>query len=239
MNAETAKWSRRYQSALRKYLAQGSRESLRPALGLGRQAVALGLETLDLARIHEQNLMALIAPGGLSRSRPSIIGQAKRFFIETIVPIEKTHHAALKDDVRVDRLNQALRRRMVESSASTSCLKRNIFLRQGAEQSLKKSKKHHVKLLAELRRLQHYLRDLRHTCLATQEDERQKMSFRLHDEIAQALIAIDLRLLTLKKAAKASTARLKKEIAKTQRLVKESVKKINKFAHEFGIQQET
>ena len=62
---------------------------------------------------------------------------------------------------------------------------------------------------------------------------------KMNAEIAQALIAIDLRLLTLKKAARASTARLKKEIAKTQRLVKESVKRIDQFAHEFGIQHKT
>ena len=49
--------ARRYQAALRRYLQQGPAASLHPAVRLGRQAVALGLETLDLAVIHEQALL--------------------------------------------------------------------------------------------------------------------------------------------------------------------------------------
>ena len=51
--------SQRYVTALRKQLKQGPQVSLRPALELGREAVALGLETLDLARIHDQALASL------------------------------------------------------------------------------------------------------------------------------------------------------------------------------------
>jgi len=239
MNAETVKWSRCYQTALRKHLAQGPGASLRPALKLGRRAAALGLETLDLAGFHEQALKPLVLPCDSSRTSQRIIKQAKTFFLEAIVPIEKTHRATLKAGIRVNQLTRTLRRRTMESSASARCLKRSIFLRQGAEQTLKNSGKRHDMLLAELHRLQKRLRDLTHTCLSVQENERQKMSFRLHDEIAQALIAIDLRLLSLKKAARAGTVRLKKEIAKTQRLVKESVRRIDRFAHEFGIQHKT
>jgi hypothetical protein len=43
----------------------------------------------------------------------------------------------------------------------------------------------------------------------------------------------DLRLLTLMKTSKVNTASLKKEIAKTQRLVRESIKRLDRFAHEF------
>ena len=38
-----------YQAALRRYIKMGTAASLRLALKLGRQAVAGGLETLDLA----------------------------------------------------------------------------------------------------------------------------------------------------------------------------------------------
>ena len=51
--------SQQYVTALRKQLKQGPQASLQPALGLGREAVALGLETLELARIHEQALATL------------------------------------------------------------------------------------------------------------------------------------------------------------------------------------
>ena len=235
MNAKTARWSRRYRTALRKHLEQGPRASLRPAHGLGREAVALGLETLGLARIHQQALPTLASPGGSSGAGQRMIERAKSFFAETLVPIEKTHRAALKADILVTQLTRTLRRRTAESSASARCLKRSILLRQGAEQALKKSGRRHTRLLAELRRLQKHLRGLTRTHLSTQEGERRRMSLWLDDEIAQVLIAIDLQMLTLKKAARASTASLKKEIANTRRLVQQSAKMIHWAADEFGI----
>ena len=51
--------SQRYRASLQKHLKQGLRASLQPARRLGRQAVALGLETLDVARIHEGALATL------------------------------------------------------------------------------------------------------------------------------------------------------------------------------------
>jgi signal transduction histidine kinase len=118
-------------------------------------------------------------------------------------------------------------------------LKRGIVRRRAADQALKRSGKHGVKLLAESRRLREHLRHLTHEILSAQEDERQKISRQLHDEIAQTLLGINVRLLTLKNAAQANAAGLKKEIASTQRLVKQSVLTINQFAHEFGLHHET
>ena len=127
----------------------------------------------------------------------------------------------------------------MESSASTRYLERGIAKRQAVEAALKKSGKRHARLLAELHRLQKHLRDLTHTLLSTQEGERQKTSRQLHDDMAQALIAIDLRLLTLKKVARTSTASIKEEIDNTQRLVRESAQWVNQFAHEFVKQHRT
>jgi len=217
-------------------LGQGPGASLQPALGLGRQAVALGFETLDLARFHAQALVALVSPRGSSRTRQRMIERAKNFFAETIVPIEKNHRAALKAAIRLHQLTNTLRRRTVESSASTRHLELGIAQRQTAEAALKKSAQQHAKLLTEAHRLQKHLRYLTHESLSTQENERQNTSRQLHDEIAQTLLAINLRLLTLKTSAKANTESLKKEIDNTQRLVKESVKSVNLFAHEFVIQ---
>lgn len=232
---ELVGWSRRYQAALRKHLAPGPEGSLQTAFRLGRQAVALGLETLDVARIHERALMTLVLPGGSSRTRERAIARAKSFFAEAIVPIERTHRAALKADVRFHQLAQTLRRRSVESSASNRHLERGIVQRQAAEAALKKSGKHRIGLLQESRRLQKSLRDQTRAMLSAQENERQKASRQLQDEIAQTLLAIDVRLLTLKNAAKAKTGTLKKEIAETQRLVRQSVKMIDRLSREYGI----
>ena len=132
--------SRRYVSALRKHLKQGPRASLQAARGLGCQAVTIGLETLDVARIHEGALAALESPG----SRNGIIERAKKFFTEAIAPIEKTHHAALAANVRLQQLNKALGRRTVDLAATNQSLKRGIARRKTVEKALKKSGAHSI-----------------------------------------------------------------------------------------------
>jgi hypothetical protein len=54
MNSKLSALSGRYLAALRKHLKQSPCASFEPARALGRQAVAGGLETLDLARIHQR-----------------------------------------------------------------------------------------------------------------------------------------------------------------------------------------
>jgi len=239
MKAKASRLSGRYLAALRRHIKPGAKASLQSATRLGRQAAALGLETLELARIHEQAMRTLVSPGGPSRTREGIIKRARAFFAEAIVPIEKTHRAALKAGAHERQLNQALRQRMAESSASARHLRRGIAQRQAAEAALKKCGKHGDKLLNESRRLQKHLRHLTHEILCAQEDERRKISHQLHDEMAQTLLGIHVRLLTLKKAAKANTQGFKKELASTQWLVRQSVRSINRFAHEFGLRHET
>ena len=80
---------------MRKHLKQGPRASLQPAAqGLGRQAMAIGLETLDLARIHEQALITLVLPSYSPGTRDAMVRRAGTFFAEAITPIEKTHRTA-------------------------------------------------------------------------------------------------------------------------------------------------
>src|SRR5688572_24543646 len=143
--------SRRYALALQKYLAPGSQASVLPARRLGRQAVGLRLETLDVARIHEGALAKIPAAG---RGRPALIKRANIFFAEAVVPIEQTHRAALKADVRLNQANQTLARRTVDLAASNRSLKQSTVHRKTAEEALKKSGGQSQKLLEDSRRLQ-------------------------------------------------------------------------------------
>jgi signal transduction histidine kinase len=227
--------SQRYVTALRKHLKQGPQAGLQPARGLGRQAAAIGLETLDVATIHEGALATLEA----SSSRDGIIKRAEIFFTEAITPIEQTHRAALKANVRLVQLNKTLGRHTVDLAASSRALKQGIARRKTVEQALKKSGDHSQKLLKESRRLQKHLQHLTHRILSTHEDQRKKISHDLQDEIAQTLLGINVRLLTLKKEDAVNTEGLKKEIASTQRLVDMSMKSIKRFAREIGRHRET
>ena len=235
MKQKLNRLSREYAAALRKHLKQGPRASLQPARGLGRQAVAIGLETLDLAMIHERALARLEA----FSSRNGIIKRAEIFFAEAITPIEKTHGAALKANVHLNQLACKLGRRTAGLAASNRSLKQGIVQRKGVEQALKKSAGHYARLVKESRRLQKHLRHLTHQLLATQEKRRTKISRKLRDEIAQTLLGINVRLLTLKNEAAVNTRGFKKEIASTQRLVGKSVNIMSRFGHEFGKQHDT
>jgi signal transduction histidine kinase len=237
MKRKLSALSRRYVTALRKHLQQGPR-AIPPrstALALGRQAVVLNLETLDIVRIHEGALAALEA----SSSKDGVIKRAEIFFTEAITPIEETHHAALKANVHLSQLTKTLGRRTVNLAASHRSLKQDIVQRKTAEQALKKSGERARKLLKESRRLQKHLQRLTHQILSAQEDKRKRISRELHDEIAQTLLGINVRLLTLKKEAAIDAGGFKKEIASTQRVVDKSVKSIKRFAREFGIHHRT
>jgi two-component system sensor histidine kinase UhpB len=97
-----------------------------------------------------------------------------------------------------------------------------------------KSRVHHTKCPEESLALEKHLRQLAHRALAAQEDERHKISHELQDEIAQTLLGINVRLLSLKQEARNNTKGLKNKIASTQRLVVKSAKSVRRVAREFG-----
>ncbi|MGD1020841.1 MAG: histidine kinase [Verrucomicrobiia bacterium] len=235
MKRTTARLSQRYATALRNYLKLGPRASLRPARGLGRKAMALGLETLDMARMHEAALASLEA----SSRRDGIVKRAQFFFVEVIMPIETTHRAARETSGDLNRLTKTLSRRTAELAVSGRHLKRGIIQRKAAEEALKKSGRHRIDLLEQSRLVQEHLRHLTRQILLAQEDKRTKISRDLHDEIAQTLLGINVRLLALKNEAVVNTKGLKKEIANTQRLMEKSKKTLSRFVRGLGKQHDT
>jgi len=230
MKRKLMQLSQRYVGALRKHLKQGPRASLVPALGLGHRAVALGVETLELARMHERALVTLEEASG----KDGISKRAEIFFIEAIIPIVETHRAARQNKIQLDRLNKMLGRRTVELAVTNNQLQRGIVRRKSMETALKKSGEHYTQLLKDSLQLQEGLRQLAHQVLEAQEDERKKISRELQDEIAQTLLGINVRLLTLKQEARSNTKGLKNEIANTQRLVLKSAKSVRQVAREYG-----
>ena len=234
MKQKLTRLSQRYITALRKHLKQGPGASLQPALRLGRQAVALGQETLGLARIHEQALAEL----ELSKSKDGLIERAEIFFTEAIAPIVETHRAAQQSKNELNQLNGTLDLRTAELAAANRQLQQGITQRKSVEAALKKSGEHYAKLLKESLQLQQGLQQLTHQVLTAQEDERKKISRELQNGIAQTLLGVNVRLLSLKQEARTNTKDLRNEIASTQRLVTNSAKFVRRFARELNSSNE-
>jgi signal transduction histidine kinase len=234
MKKNTVNLSQRYAAALEKNLKQGPQASLQPALELGRDAVALGLETLDLARIHEQALVAL----KLSNAKNAFTKLAGIFFIEANTAIVETHRIARQGKVHLTRLQEKLGRRTEELASAHRQLQRGVIRRKVMEDAFEKNGKHHGKCLEESLQLQKRLRQLTHRVLAAQEDDRKKISHDLQDEIAQTLLGINVRLLSLKQQSRKNTSGFKNEIASTQRLVLKSAQSVRRVAREIGFKQQ-
>lgn len=224
--------ARRYVAALKKHLKQGPRPGLLPARRLGRQAMFTGLETLDLARIHEKALIALVLPSYSPGTRETMVIRAGTFFAEVITPIEKTHRTAREANLRLNDMIGKLYKRSADLKNSNRQLKKEIVQRKRVEQSLRNSERHYSKLLEQSEQLQEQLRHLSRQLLLAQEEERKRISRELHDEIAQTLTSINVRLAALKTAATINTKDLQRKISSTQRMVEKSVDIVHRFARE-------
>ena len=232
MNDKRTELSRLYQLALRQQLAQGAAADLEPARELGRYAMTLGLETLDMARIHEIALVSLVLPTYSASTNNSLMGRAGLFFAEAITPIEQTHRGAREANAHLNQIVKTLSQRTLELANSVAELKQEILQRQVVEESLRASELTSNKLLERSQQMQEELRFLSRQLLSVQEEERRKISRELHDVIAQTLTSINVRLAGLNAESNASNSELHKQITSTQRLVEKSVDIVHRFARE-------
>ena len=97
-----------------------------------------------------------------------------------------------------------------------------------------KNGKPQAKVLKESLLVEKKLRQLTHRVLVAQEDEREKLSHELRDEIAQTLLGLNVRLLLLKQSARNKAWGLKNEIASAQHLVVKSVTLVRRLVRELN-----
>ena len=221
-----------YQKALTSYLKNGTASRLSSARTLGRRAVQIGVETLDMAMIHEEALLSHLEKVDTPSERTSLIKKARAFYAESILALEETHRSAKESNARLLRLNVFLRQRTRELDASNRKLSKEVARRKVVEKSLRESQQQTTQLLKESKIMQEQLRLLSRRVISVQEEEKKRISRDLHDVVAQMLNGINLRLAELKSGLKADAKGFSKKIHSTQRLVEKSVDVVHRFARE-------
>jgi signal transduction histidine kinase len=126
-------------------------------------------------------------------------------------------------------MKKTLRQRTIELARSQRIRKQVIVDRNALRDALRNKAEHYAQLLTESRNLQQRLQSLTRRMLSVQEDERATVSRRLHDDVAQAMLGIQVRLAHLKKEAARHTVGLKKELTITQRLIQNSARTLERF----------
>jgi len=121
-------------------------------------------------------------------------------------------------DITARKVADAIRGRLEVMTASNRRLEKEIIRRKKLEQALKISEEQ--------------LRQLSHQILLAQEEERKRISRELHDTVLQTLVGISVHLTSLTPKRADNPARLRRKIAETQRLVKESLAMVHRFAVE-------
>ena len=232
MSNQRADLSRLYHAALLLHLKQGSATSVEPAQAIGHYAVDHGLETLDIARIHEIAVASLILPNYTSETSGVLMGRAAAFFAEVLVPIEKTHRGASEANIHLNQIVKALGQRTLELADSVKELKLEILQRRAAEDALKASELTTSKLLVKSLEMQEELRRLSRQLLSIQEEERRRISRELHDVIAQTLVGINIHISALALETSEELGSLQERINNTHSMVEKSLEIVHQFAHE-------
>ncbi|MCD6023655.1 MAG: histidine kinase [Fibrobacteria bacterium] len=128
-------------------------------------------------------------------------------------------------DITGRKLEEEVRRRLEVLGASNRKLEQEIVHREAVEETLRKSEKHQ-------KQVQERMKQLAHQVLHAQEEERLRISRDLHDQIAQTLIGINVRLALLTKGTEVPGPDFRRQLRLTQRLVKKSVEIVAQFSHD-------
>jgi len=202
-----------YQAALQSYLDDdGSQTNWQKSHELGAQAVAMGLETLGLAKLHDQAVAMIFPVDAPQASRAEGVRRAAGFFVETLVPIEKTHPGAMKVDADIQQLNATLDQRTLDLAEAHRELRQQVKGRQTAESALRNSEQASSQASGDTQDLEAYLHRCAREILSTTEAERKVTALHINDEIAQTLLGINLRMLALKEEIQANDVNLRGEI---------------------------
>lgn len=206
MNENTkVSFARRYKVALQHHLSGGSSHStLSEARSLGLEASETGMDAADLVRIHD-----------LATSNDT----AQEDDAETLGHAESSPVGAFL----LESLTTLIESRTVtEKLANAAKHEAELLLRDEIAQK--------NEILENSRRLEEQARHLAHQILLAQEEERMEISRELHDEVAQILAGINVKLAAMREGGEINFQNFELSIQQTQLMIAESVEAVHRFA---------
>lgn len=232
MKTARTRLSARYLTALRNHLGRkGPDQGLRAQV-LGRSALAGGFVTLDLAIMHEQAIVSLASAYDFAHTRNGVLKRAGIFFTQALIPLEVAQRATRETNRQLQQRNETLRLHTAALALGNRRLEREVARREAGEDVIRQGREHYQALFRESLVMQKKLRLLTRQIISAQEEERKMISRELHDEVVQTLVGINVELSALTKETSAGLHNLKAKIARTQRLVENSVNAVHRFARE-------
>lgn len=231
MKNERTDLSSKYLRALRTHVS-GALPAGDSAQKFGRAVLASGFISRDLALMHEEALVALAENPDFATRENGRIKRAGHFFTQALIPLEAAQRATRVTNRLLHQTNATLRLQAAALARANVRLKGEIARRKAAEVAILSGKEQYKKLLAESQIMQVKLREVTRQIISAQEEERKEISRELHDEVVQTLVGINVQLSALSKGASVGLNTLKAKIARTQRLVENSVTAVHRFARE-------
>lgn len=232
-DSSISKFSADYLSELRLHVEDRLAAHEQVARDLGTKAVDLGLGTFELARIHNSAITDILATLAPDSDEDATTTCASIFFYEALTPIEKTHRSAREAALQLHEIKTDLNQRTQELATSQFKVRQETEGRKSSEAALHTSGETAAELIVASRCMEEELRELARRSLSATESEREQMSLQLQGEIAQTLLGIHVRLLSLKRMISISHEDFAEQIATTQGLLTQSVKAISSFANAF------
>jgi signal transduction histidine kinase len=232
MNDPNGRLTQQYLAGLKKYLTHGNERALHQAYELGRKTIADGLGVIDMAKIHEDVLLSLLPATASAQESLKVARTAGEFLTESLSPFEITHRGFRDANRSLRHLNETLEDRNRQLAAANQNLKQEISERRRIERELRESEEHFRALFNQAKLMQENLRYLSSQIIRVQEEERKRISRELHDEVGQALTAVNVNLAVLKKAITGNRKALRRKIADAQSLLEHTMEAVHDFSRE-------
>ncbi len=128
-----------YRAALATYAASGEELQLQSAYELGRSGLNAGLGVLDLVRLHQEALVALVATTTAPVTTVQLARAVETFLLEALSPFEAAHRGFRDACHRLKQLNDTLKERNEQLAAANVRLEQEIVGRKAAQDSAEMS----------------------------------------------------------------------------------------------------